>query len=150
VGGMIQAGAEGRVHTSHLPIRERRAKVSKKVKFQERAHILVIVGLCHPDRRSGGNGASCGFVRLNFCRAFDSFAPALSPIRASRLSRWRPRGSARNVGEIRVGFRRGDRIASCWGAAAKYSVLGKNSRCWGWGLGGLGVGVKGDLQMGAG
>ena len=41
---MIQAGAEGRVHTSHLPIRERQAKVSKKVKnFQERAYIFVVV-----------------------------------------------------------------------------------------------------------
>ncbi len=35
-----------------------------------------------------------GIGLARFCRAFDSFAPALSPIRASRLSRSRPRGSA--------------------------------------------------------
>ncbi len=134
---MIQAGAEGKVHTCHLPIRERRAKVSKKVKFQERAHILVIVGLCHPDRRSGGNGASCGFVRLNFCRAFDSFAPALSPIRASRLSRSRPRGSARNAGELGLVFAAAIALLAA-GRRGEVQRAGDNSRCWGWGSGRFG------------
>ncbi len=38
---MIQAGAEGKVHMSHVPIRERRAKVSKKVKNFRRGLIFL-------------------------------------------------------------------------------------------------------------